>query len=594
MNSPQKFIPELEKKIDVSPDMQFYNLLESFPYTVKNALSEYIDNALEAYRTAKKNSIKNLPEILTITIDITKKRIIIDDNGTGIAASEIQRAMKPAAKSKEQSLNEFGIGMKAASVWFGKKWTLKSYPFDGTQPFSLNFDLNELLIEGIHELTINKIENREYSGVEIILENLHHEIDEEQAKRVWKDLQETYQLFCSRKDPEPILNLILKYNNKTLEKVDFSTIIVANEALVFPLCKLKNNLLYAIGPDITWKTNIEFKFNGKKVHGFISLGKESSQKTNPGLRLFRYGRLIKGTSDAHFRPQQLLGQANKHAPSRFYAELHLDGQAISNSKGEFTFDEYLFLQEIEKIPEVKQYIEQAENYRSIKAAKGQYIHFETLEEFEKKTNKKLKKTNFQHVNNLKNIGDFTIKIEHSGIESKIDIIDENDKLKNDENINDNTQNNDLYKISEKEDNIIYSKELNKYLTLLKVNKLPKFYKSLCRISLTKDPLVAYVCAWSMLESLKTFINAGSQSIEFSAFYNNKLSKMYQKTDKNKMKKFVTAITEIHQKGNLCKHDGEYEILNATQLNFDFKTLEPLLIYCIKEKLNQSNDPKNSI
>ena len=113
----------ISRKIDVSPDMSFYSLLESFSYTVKNALSEYIDNALEAYRKAKKNQIPDLADILTITINISKERIIIDDNGTGIPISEIQRAMKPAHKSNEQSLSEFGSGMKAASFWFGKKWT---------------------------------------------------------------------------------------------------------------------------------------------------------------------------------------------------------------------------------------------------------------------------------------------------------------------------------------------------------------------------------------------------------------------------------------------------------------------------------------
>ena len=39
-------------KIDVSPDMPMYNLLRSYPYDLAGALSEYIDNSLQAYLDA--------------------------------------------------------------------------------------------------------------------------------------------------------------------------------------------------------------------------------------------------------------------------------------------------------------------------------------------------------------------------------------------------------------------------------------------------------------------------------------------------------------------------------------------------------------
>lgn len=579
----------ISRKIDVSPDMSFYSLLESFSYTVKNALSEYIDNALEAYRKAKKNQIPDLADILTITINISKERIIIDDNGTGIPISEIQRAMKPAHKSNEQSLSEFGIGMKAASFWFGKKWTLKSYPLDRSQPFSLVLDLEELIKQEKNEININDIEQRNYTGVEIILENLNNEIDLDQAKRVWIDLQETYQLFCSRKDPQPILKLLFKYNDKTLAEKDFSKLTVANESLEFPLCKLisklKDSQLYAIGPKRKWKENIEFMFNQKKVHGFISLGKESSQALNPGLRLFRFGRLIKGTSTTPNRPTTLLGTANKHAPSRFYAELHLDGQAISNSKGDFIFDEYLFLNELKKIPCVTEFIDQAENYRSTKVEKDDYISLKTEEEFEKIINKKpsrAKKYNKKRENTPNNESN-SIANDSSNSKNKPEINDINSAInKTNSNTTQSLPNNQ----SETNigDNIQFSEELFNYLSQLQVDKFSKFYKSICRIPLTKDPLVAYVCAWSLLDSLKSFFTNSSKQTEFTAFFNEKSGKMLAGQHPNNKKKFTHVLKDIHEKGNLCKHDGEYTIINAQQLINDFKILEKLIIFCIEENL----------
>ncbi|PIT20697.1 ATP-binding protein [Snodgrassella communis] len=589
MSSSQELNSNFETTIDVSPDMQFYRLLESYPYTIKNALSEYIDNALEAFRTAKQKQISGLPDILTITINISKERIIINDNGIGIPVSEIQRAMKPASKSDKQSLSEFGIGMKAASSWFGKKWTLKSYPLDGSQPFSLEFDLNKLLQRNLDKVKLNNIEQRSCTGVEIILENLNRQIEEIQAKRIWIELQETYQLFCSRKDPQPILNLLFKYNNKTLEKEDFTQIIVANEPLKFPLCKFKKSELYVIGSDITWKRDIEFMFENKKIHGFISLGKESSQTLNPGLRLFRFGRLIKGSSEAPYRPKELLSTANKYAPSRFYAELHLDGQRISNSKGEFIFDEYLFLNELKKQAGVLDYIEQAENFRSKKAHLNDYIYCETLEEYENKSNKK--QTEKSSHNNKEKVNSPENTQNHSENKSK-----NNDSTHtgHDKNINNDPQKHDS--IDQEEsllpknkllDNINFSSELHNYLKSLKVNKLSEFYLSLCRISLTNDPLVAYVCAWSMLDSLKAFLSNDSTQSDFTSFYNSKLETLYpDKKDKNTKKKYKAALSEIHSRGNLCKHDGIYAVMNAQQLVNDFNVLEPLIIYCIKEKIKE--------
>ena len=53
---------------------------------------------------------------------------------------------------------------------------------------------------------------------------------------------------------------------------------------------------------------------------------------------------------------------------------------------------------------------------------------------------------------------------------------------------------------------------------------------------------------------------------------------------NNKKKFTHVLKDIHEKGNLCKHDGEYTIINAQQLINDFKILEKLIIFCIEENL----------
>ncbi len=92
---------------------------------------------------------------------------------------------------------------------------------------------------------------------------------------------------------------------------------------------------FKYGKSKVWKKDIKFDFNGLPVNGFISVREEASPKLNPGLVLFRYKRLIRGSESKEYRPKSLLGTQNKAAPSKIYMELHLDGQPISHTKGKF-------------------------------------------------------------------------------------------------------------------------------------------------------------------------------------------------------------------------------------------------------------------
>jgi len=303
--------------------------------------------------------------------------------------------MKPGYTPGKKSLSEFGIGMKAASVWFGRKWVLNSYPrYPEQGAFNLEFDLDELLKDRATQVILNDIDvNSEAQGVKIVLSKLNRSISRYQASKIWNNLEEIYQLFTSRANPILLLSMQHIDNTedlkkKTFKKKDFSNLLVANKPLEFPLCRFKNTKLYVIGANVKWKKDIQFEFEGKPVSGFISLGIESSQTSNPGIRLFRYQRLIKGSETEPYRPKGLVGSANKAAPSRFYAELHLDGQAISNSKGDFTFDEELFLETLQEQDGVLDFIAQAENFRQKKVDGDEYTALKDLSEYEALVGKK--------------------------------------------------------------------------------------------------------------------------------------------------------------------------------------------------------------
>lgn len=377
-------------KIDVSPDMPMYNLLKSYPYELSGALSEYIDNSLQAYLDAPED-VKSSIGQLEVNIEISLKDkhsqfIKVKDNGVGISSENLQRAMKPGFQPAEQSLHEFGIGMKAASVWLGREWDLKSSPINEHKTYVLDFDLDKLIRLNQREVEVKESERKKNdgSGVEITVTKLR-DISEEEVMTACTDLHDVYQIFIYR---EKILKLTFTLDD-TSEDLMNQKVRKAPEPLNYPNAYFTKptwsdkGLAFKYGETKLWKEDISFDFNGLPVSGFISVREEASPKSNPGLALFRYKRLIQGSESKEYRPKALLGTQNKAAPSKVYMELHLDGQPISHTKGKFNFDEQRFLKLLKDHPVVKDYIEQAEAHRPTYEADEQVISCESKEEIKK-------------------------------------------------------------------------------------------------------------------------------------------------------------------------------------------------------------------
>ncbi len=334
-------------KIDISPEMSIYNTLKNHSYSLGGALSEYIDNSLQSFIDNKKELNADKLNI-TITIDdkdTNNRKIFIEDNAGGISHTDLERAMKPAYKPQKQNLNEFGIGMKAASLWIGRKWTLlNSYlqRVDKSKSEQIIFDLDELIQNNDTTVPISYVDSdTNKHGVTIVIEKLNRDFDREIIEDAFCSLIENYQLFIYR---DKILELNLnstKYNDLNItseEDVSIPNVLKSRKMIT------KGKKSFWMGSEIKeWKQNVDFIFNNKRVTGFVMCREPSTQK-NPGLKYFREKRLIKGTTRDWNRPIYLLKTPNKHDSLRFYAELHLDKQDISNNKDKLDMNEKKFLE----------------------------------------------------------------------------------------------------------------------------------------------------------------------------------------------------------------------------------------------------------
>lgn len=391
-----------QKVVDVAPDISMYDILKKQTYRPAWAIAEFIDNSIQAYLNLPKSAQNDIGQLL-ITLkyytpefdDKNKKNSLeIFDNGAGITEAELIAAYQPMKKSNKEGLNEFGIGMKSAAVWLAESWELQTIPYSikGKKDIhKVKFDLEEIKAHGNTQLpiqNINKsIDGLTKSGVKISLNNLERILND----CIFTDISEIYQRFTIGKGAPVKIKLFIDDTPED-EKITFNDKGQA-DVLFFPkaitIDDPDGNTHYcAIGAAKDWKIKIKFQFKNKLVTGFICQREQGSYKTNPGFRLFRYNRVIKGTANNDFMP---LTTVNKFAAQRLYAELNMDGLPVDYNKEDFLINFDTFLDKIYATKGFDTLLDQASKYsaQAIKGhAKKKYEYFKTEKEARKKINDK--------------------------------------------------------------------------------------------------------------------------------------------------------------------------------------------------------------
>ena len=157
--------------------------------------------------------------------------------------------------------------------------------------------------------------------------------------------------------------------------------------------------------------------------------------------------------------------------------------------------------------------------------------------------------------------------------------------------------------------IEHSSEIEAALSAIKNNdKFLQLYKSLCRVSLEQDPILAYVGAWSFFDSLATAM--GRRKGSFPDFFESKINEWWKK-DRGRISDFTETLKDIGEeyeslaempsmtftktlkkissRGNRCKHSDTYYQYNAMQLIIYFRTLEKFIIRCFGELLKEGEN-----
>ena len=285
------------------------------------ALGEYVDNAVQSYENNKKNLLdnnKNYQFEVKITIDWEGDFIKIHDNAAGIDSSNFQRAFEPAnIPIDDTGLNEFGMGMKTASIWLADRWSVKTAALFESEERFVEFDLKKVLAEKAEILNVKSREKDEKHFTELVLYQLSKNAPSaHQMDKIKKHLASIYRKFIRSGSMKlSINNEELFYEEPEILKAPFHTNIN--------------------GSPIEWKKEINFSIGKYSVNGFIAILNTMSTSEVNGLSLFRRGRVIEGSHDEKYRPKAICGQIGSPRYKRIFGELELVGFGVSFNKGSF-------------------------------------------------------------------------------------------------------------------------------------------------------------------------------------------------------------------------------------------------------------------
>lgn len=331
---------------DARPDAGIFEVIRHLNYKAQYAFAEYIDNSISSFEENKDELLKLDPSYkLRIDIEVGSDEIRIKDNAGGIPSDQYSRAFKTAERPPDpkKGLNEFGMGMKTASIWLSSHWTVISNALDEKETGTVVFDVQKMIDtkKTIIKPTWRPKPNAKHHGTTIILKELNRRINS--LPSIKDHLGEIYRGYLRNK-----LVDIRIYRTGESEN-DPESIVAFKE-----MKALHAKSAYAKGPktSVDWKKDIKIKLPGGQMVTGTAMVLEKGSTSGAGLYLFRRKRLIIGASES-YRPYEIFGRSTTFPYQRIYGELHLDGFEVTHTKDDIIWgtkgdDEATFIEEVKK------------------------------------------------------------------------------------------------------------------------------------------------------------------------------------------------------------------------------------------------------
>ena len=296
------------------------------------AAAEFVDNAIQSFQDHQSElaTVADAGKLrVKVKIDTSDEGFIqVSDNAAGIYREEWARALRPAEPPPDTSgLAEFGMGMKTAAAWFGRRLTVSSKALG--EPFrrEITLDFNEIVEKRLETVRPETLPAPpEQHGTTVIVSGLHRPPYGRTVGKIREHLASIYRMFLR----DGTLELVFQHGTNPEQHL------TADEVEVLEGPRFDD----MDGEHKHWSKPIDFDLGGGlRARGFMAIRAVGST-SNAGLALFRRKRLIEGSGDETYRPRPIFGASNSYEYQRLFGELTLEGFEISHTKDGFRWEEH--------------------------------------------------------------------------------------------------------------------------------------------------------------------------------------------------------------------------------------------------------------
>jgi hypothetical protein len=338
--------------ISIRPGVGMLGLFPHMKYQPWYALGELVDNAIQSYMSNRTELREVDPEFqLQVTIDISRAdggSIIVSDNAAGIAGPEWERAFKVAERPADNTgLSQFGVGMKAACCWFANEWSVRSSALGSDVVRSVMFDVPAIVESGDESLRV-AVETTDLRSHFTVIEmsNLHRPVAARTLGKIRTYLGGIYRQFL--RDGE----IVLAVNEEP---------VVFQEPAVLDAPRYNDRQ----GESHVWRKDVDILLeSGRRVTGFVAV-REVGQARQAGLALLYRKKVVTGSGEEMYKPEEIYGGGNSFASQRLFGELRMDDFSVT-----YTKDALVWYDEEEEFIEALRADIDAEPYPLLKQANG--------------------------------------------------------------------------------------------------------------------------------------------------------------------------------------------------------------------------------
>ena len=287
-----------------------YTVFRNIPNTAWNALCEFVDNSIQASLDSSQTFNNN------ISIDISRESISISDSGPGFTEDQLSTGLEPARIPENQSqLNEFGMGMKLAALYFGDRYVICTSPGNGLK-YKVEFDLANVVENNLTQIQIKQEPYQGESFTTLTIDKLS------QDTQINVDLE----LGQIRERLSEVYSVLIERNQFQININGQGLMVRSKTVLNAPWYDNSN------GPDIEWLEHFDIKNGEFGISGYVGL-LDPMSNTNRGFKLIRRGRVVAGIQE-NVKPHTIFGSPGSFLSKRLFGYMELHGFGISFNKTE--------------------------------------------------------------------------------------------------------------------------------------------------------------------------------------------------------------------------------------------------------------------